>query len=176
MTAILVIDDEPAVCNVIKLLLGRAAYAVVTCAAGQTALDILPSQEFAVALIDLGLEPVQGRHVIEAVRAAKPALPIVVMSGVLVDEADDHLPGLPAEFEGLSPPAQTFQAAKPDRSRDRHRKPATPSSGDPARRRDRVIFAAGRSQRGCSISGLGECLAEAFCAQHFRSISTDSRR
>jgi CheY-like chemotaxis protein len=42
MTTILVIDDEPAICNVIKLVLGRAGYAVVTCAAGQAALDILP--------------------------------------------------------------------------------------------------------------------------------------
>lgn len=101
MTAVLVIDDEPAVCSVIKLLLGRERLTVVTCADGQAALDVLPTQDFAVALIDLGLEPVQGRHVIEAVRAAKPALPIVVMSGVLVDETDDHLPGLPAETEGL---------------------------------------------------------------------------
>ncbi len=101
MTAILVIDDEPAVCHVIKLLLGSAGHAVVTCADGQAALHILPSQDFAAALVDLGLQPVRGRHVIEAVRAAKPALPIVVMSGVLVGEADDHLPGLPADFEGL---------------------------------------------------------------------------
>jgi two-component system OmpR family response regulator len=101
MTAILVIDDEPAVCSVIKLLLGREGLTVVTCADGQAALDVLPTQDFAAALIDLGLEPVQGRHVIESVRAAKPALPIVVMSGVLVGEADDHLPGLPAEIEGL---------------------------------------------------------------------------
>jgi two-component system OmpR family response regulator len=101
MTAILVIDDEPAVCSVIKLLLGREGLTVVTCADGQAALNALPTQDFAAALIDLGLEPVQGRHVIEAVRAAKPALPIVVMSGVLVGEADDHLPGLPAEIEGL---------------------------------------------------------------------------
>jgi DNA-binding response OmpR family regulator len=101
MTAILVIDDEPAVCSVIKLLLGREGLTVVTCADGQAALDVLPTQDFAAALIDLGLEPVQGRHVIEAVRAAKPALPIVVMSGVLVGEADDLLPGLPGEIEGL---------------------------------------------------------------------------
>jgi len=101
MTAILVIDDEPAVCSVIKLLLGREGLTVVTCADGQAALDVLPTQDFAAALIDLGLEPVQGRHVIESVRAAKPALPIVVMSGVLVGEADDHLPGLHAEIEGL---------------------------------------------------------------------------
>jgi two-component system OmpR family response regulator len=101
MTAILVIDDEPAVCSVIKLLLSREGLTVVTCADGQAALNVLATQDFAAALIDLGLEPVQGRHVVESVRAAKPALPIVVMSGVLVGEADDDLPGLPAEIKGL---------------------------------------------------------------------------
>jgi two-component system, OmpR family, response regulator len=101
MTTILVIDDEPAVCSVIKLLLSREGLTVVTCADGQAALNVLPTQDFAAALIDLGLEPVQGRHVVEAVRAIKPALPIVVMSGVLVGEADDDLPGLPAEIKGL---------------------------------------------------------------------------
>jgi two-component system OmpR family response regulator len=101
MTTILVIDDEPAVCSVIKLLLSREGLTVVTCADGQAALNVLATQDFAAVLIDLGLEPVQGRHVVEAVRAIKPALPIVVMSGVLVGEADDDLPGLPAEIKGL---------------------------------------------------------------------------
>ncbi len=101
MTVILVVDDEPAVCSVIKLLLGREGLTVVTCPDGHSALRVLPSQDFAAALIDLGLDHVHGRHVIEAVRAAKPALPIVVMSGVLVGEADDHLPGLSADIEGL---------------------------------------------------------------------------
>jgi DNA-binding response OmpR family regulator len=82
-------------------MLRREGYTVVTCADGQAALKMLPSQDFAAALIDLGLESVQGRHVVEAVRAAKPALPIVVMSGVLLAEADDHLPGLPAGLDGL---------------------------------------------------------------------------
>jgi DNA-binding response OmpR family regulator len=103
MTAVLVIDDEPAVCGVIKLLLGRERFTVVACPDGRTALDTLLSQDFAVALIDLGLEPVQGRHVIEAVRAARPSLPIVAMSGVLLANDDgDDLPGLPAELKGLA--------------------------------------------------------------------------
>src|SRR5438876_11324157 len=101
MPTILVIDDEPAVCSVIKLLLGREGLTMVTCADGLSALTALPSHDFAAALIDIGLEPVHGRHVIEAIRPARPALPIVVMSGVLVGEADDVLPGLSTEIEGL---------------------------------------------------------------------------
>jgi two-component system, OmpR family, response regulator len=109
MTAILVIDDEPAVCSVIKLLLGREGLTVVTCPDGLSALNALPSHDFAVALIDLGLEPVLGRHLVEAVRAEKPSLPIVVMSGVLVGEADDVLPGLSPKLEGLHRLAKPFK-------------------------------------------------------------------
>jgi two-component system, OmpR family, response regulator len=101
MTAILVIDDEPAVCSVIKLLLGKQGLNVVTCPDGQAALKLLPSQHFAAALIDLGLKFVHGCHIVQAVRAAEPTLPIVVMSGVLLGKADDHLPGLPADLAGL---------------------------------------------------------------------------
>ena len=101
MATILVIDDEPAVRSVIKLLLERAGYAVVLCADGRAALDILPDHDFAAALIDLGLEPVEERHVIEAIREAEPALPMVVMSGVLVGVDDDSIMGLPSHIGGL---------------------------------------------------------------------------
>jgi DNA-binding response OmpR family regulator len=101
MTLILVVDDEPAVSGVIELLLGREGYAVIRCADGRAALDALPSHDFAAALVDLGLEQVHGRHVIETLREASPALPIVVMSGALAGSETDDLPGLPAGFDGL---------------------------------------------------------------------------
>jgi DNA-binding response OmpR family regulator len=109
MPTILVIDDEPAVCSVIKLLLDKEGLAVVTCADGQSALNALPSHDFAAALIDLGLEPVHGRHVIEAVGAARPALPIAVMSGVLMGKADDALPGLSSDLNGLHRLSKPFK-------------------------------------------------------------------
>ena len=101
MTAILVVDDEPTVRSVIELLLSREGLTVVNCADGKAALAVLPSRDFAAALIDLGLEQVRGRHVIEAIREARPALPIVVMSGALMRLEEDNPSGLPALFEGL---------------------------------------------------------------------------
>jgi DNA-binding response OmpR family regulator len=101
MPTILVVDDEPAVRSIIKLLLDREGYAVVLCADGRAALDILPNYDFATALIDLGLEPVEERHVIESIREAQPALPIVVMSGDLIRVDDDSVLGLPSHIDGL---------------------------------------------------------------------------
>jgi DNA-binding response OmpR family regulator len=100
MASILVIDDEPAVRNVIKLLLDRQGHAAILCADARAALDILPNHVFSAALIDLGLEPVEERHVIEAIRESYPALPIAVMSGVLV-RVDDGIEGLPSHIDGL---------------------------------------------------------------------------
>jgi len=130
MTAILVIDDEPAVCSVIDLLLSRERLDVVTCADGQSALKLLASRDFAAALIDLGLERVQGRHVAEAVRAVKPTLPIVIMSGVLLGKADDQLPGLPADLGELHFLSKPF---KPQRLIDLVKGIIAPPSQDAVR-------------------------------------------
>src|SRR5215468_10696823 len=71
------------------------------CREGIMALTVVPSRDFAAALIDLGLEQVRGHHVIDAIREARPALPIVIMSGALMRLDEDGSPGLPAQFEGL---------------------------------------------------------------------------
>jgi two-component system, OmpR family, response regulator len=55
----------------------------VICAEGQTALDALAARSFAVALVDLSLPRVSGARVFEAICAARPHLPVVVMSGAL---------------------------------------------------------------------------------------------
>ena len=110
MASILVIDDEPAVRNVIKLLLDREGHAAILCADGRAALDSLANHDFAAALIDLGLEPVEERHVIEAIRETQPLLPIVVMSGVLTRIDDDGIPGLPVD--GLHRLPKPFKPAE----------------------------------------------------------------
>ena len=112
MLTILVIDDEPAVRGVIKLQLDREGYAVVLCADGRAALDILPKCDFAAALIDLGLKPVGKRHVIEAIREAEPTLPIAVMSGALVRVDNDSIPGLPSHIDGLHQLPKPFKPSE----------------------------------------------------------------
>jgi DNA-binding response OmpR family regulator len=108
---ILVADDEAAVCSVIRLVLSRAGHEVVCCADGQAARELLVSRDFDAALIDLGLPKVHGLKVIQAARAAKPTLPIVVMSGMMVKLedgfADDD--GAPMMIEGLHRLAKPFK-------------------------------------------------------------------
>src|SRR5262249_4793593 len=85
MSTILVVDDEPAVCNVLRLVLARNGHQAVICADGLAALDAIAACSFAVALIDFNLPRVAGERVFEAVRAARPDLPVVVMSGAITD-------------------------------------------------------------------------------------------
>ena len=109
MTRILVADDEAGVCSVIQLLLRREGYQVVTCPDGQAALDLLAAQDFAAVLTDLNLPRVHGARVIAAARAARPDLPIVVMSGDGV--CGDGEASLP-RIEGL------YHLPKPFKPRD----------------------------------------------------------
>jgi DNA-binding NtrC family response regulator len=85
MSTIMVVDDEPAVCNVLRLALARAGHQVVICGDGQTALDALAVRSVAVALVDLTLPRVFGVRVFEAICVARPHLPVIVMSGALTE-------------------------------------------------------------------------------------------
>ncbi len=85
MMEILLVDDEPAVCTVVRLILSKEGYAVITCDNGEAALEILAEREPAVALIDLSLPKVRGVSVIEAARALRPDLPIIVITGMLTE-------------------------------------------------------------------------------------------
>ncbi|ACF03504.1 response regulator [Rhodopseudomonas palustris] len=80
---VLVVDDEPAVRTVLTLVLGKAGHQVTVCDSGAGALDWLSCSDPALALIDLSLPKVQDKSVLAAVRAARPALPIIVISGML---------------------------------------------------------------------------------------------
>lgn len=80
---VLVVDDEPAVRTVLTLVLSKAGHQVTVCDSGAAALDWLSRSNPTLVLIDLSLPKVQDKSVLAAVRAARPALPIIVISGML---------------------------------------------------------------------------------------------
>jgi CheY-like chemotaxis protein len=111
MSRILVADDEAGVCSVIRLVLMREGHDVVCCGDGEAALDLLSSRDFDAALIDLSLPKVHGWKVIEKARKAKPELPIVVMSGMILepDEDIDDAAASQMTLEGLHRLAKPFK-------------------------------------------------------------------
>ena len=112
MTNILVVDDEVGVCCVIQHLLVRDGYAVTAVTDGRLAVDAVAREDFAAALIDLNLADMDGNDVIRAARAARPNMPIVMMSGMVLESGRGTTPdfhGLSARVVGLHRLAKPFK-------------------------------------------------------------------
>lgn len=80
--AILVVDDEPAILDMIAELLGFEGYQVVTTSQGSVALARAKDDPPALILLDLMMPGISGWQVIAALKAAPQtrAIPIVVLS------------------------------------------------------------------------------------------------
>lgn len=76
---ILIIEDEPNICNFIAAALTASDYKVITCQTGKEALALIPSHCPDVVLLDLGLPDMDGIEVVETVRSWS-GVPIIVVS------------------------------------------------------------------------------------------------
>jgi len=114
MTRILVVDDEVGVCCVIQHLLARHGYAVTAMTDGRAAMEAVACGDYAAALIDLNLADVDGNEVIRTARTAKPEMPVVMMSGMVLESgrgAPDFL-GMSMKVRGI------YRLAKPFKPKD----------------------------------------------------------
>jgi CheY-like chemotaxis protein len=78
---ILVVDDSEEVREVLRELLSRHGYTVVTCPDGESGLVELESRAFDVAMVDLGLPGISGLEVAKRLKAQWPATQIALMTG-----------------------------------------------------------------------------------------------
>jgi CheY-like chemotaxis protein len=80
--AILVVDDEPAILDMISELLGYEGYQVVTTSQGSVALAWAKADPPALILLDLMMPGMSGWQVIGALKASPQtrAIPVVVLS------------------------------------------------------------------------------------------------
>jgi CheY-like chemotaxis protein len=103
MTRILVIDDDPSVCDTLSRVLSSCGYAVNVATSGRAGLDAAAREPFAAALIDLCMPDVSGFDAIRALRARAPHLRLIAMSGLMSDcegETPDFL-GMAANLQGI---------------------------------------------------------------------------
>ncbi|MBS0630786.1 MAG: response regulator [Verrucomicrobia bacterium] len=104
--SILLVDDDPAVCDVFKAVLEHAGYGVVAVGTGPATLaefDRRPGA-FAVVITDIMMPGMNGGEVIRALRARSPRQPLLAISGLMDPE---KLAGL----RDLNPPVECL--AKP---------------------------------------------------------------
>lgn len=83
MSSILVIDDDAAVRETIRVLLSAHGHDVVTVADGNAGIEAAKNPCFDLAIIDLFMPGMDGLKVMEAIHQSHPALPLIAMSGFM---------------------------------------------------------------------------------------------
>jgi two-component system NtrC family response regulator len=78
---IIIIDDEPVVCEGCCLVLSEKGYSVDTCQTGREGLDSLLGGKYDLALLDLKLPEMDGMDILRIVKKDKPDVYIIVMTG-----------------------------------------------------------------------------------------------
>ncbi len=78
---ILIIDDDPRMCESLKELLGREGYKIRTKNNGSAAIEVLTKESFDLVLTDIVLPDFEGYRIIDFLNAHNPEIPIIVMTG-----------------------------------------------------------------------------------------------
>jgi PAS domain S-box-containing protein len=86
---ILVVDDDPEICQSLKDLLEEERCAVETAASGVFAMEWLDRQKFDVVVSDVVMPDMDGYHLYQTVKNKMPHLPVVLMTAFNYDK--DHI-------------------------------------------------------------------------------------
>ena len=80
MAKILLVDDDPAILTVFKILLGMEGHDVRTTVSGEDAIEIAQQGDLDLLISDVRMSPVDGFEVLRRVRKAQANLPIIIVS------------------------------------------------------------------------------------------------
>jgi two-component system OmpR family response regulator len=77
---ILVVDDEPFVCNAVKMMLAFDGHEVETANSGQEALALFDRQKFDIVITDFAMPVMKGDELAVAIKARVPSQPVVMIT------------------------------------------------------------------------------------------------
>jgi DNA-binding response OmpR family regulator len=80
LTRILIVDDEPAICETLAEVLNTQGRAVVTAASGEEALALLQKEPFDLMLLDLVMPGLGGLQVMEKARQIAPSTIVIMLT------------------------------------------------------------------------------------------------
>lgn len=80
LAKILVVDDEPVVCDAIARQLREVGYHVMVAYSGMSAIDLIKDQNFDVALIDIRMPKINGFGVLRELREKSAATKAIMMT------------------------------------------------------------------------------------------------
>ena len=111
MNRILVVDDDPSVCDVVEKLLASCGFAVTTATTGRSALEIAARETFHAAIVDLCMPAMNGLEIIRNLKTVTPDTRLIVMSGLMPDYGDTPAPdfiGMSADLKGIARLSKPF--------------------------------------------------------------------
>jgi CheY-like chemotaxis protein len=122
MKRVLVIDDDPVVGKCFDHVLSPKGYAVITAAGGLEALDRIAHEDYDAVYTDIKMPGMSGIEVARRIRATRPWLPVVIVTGYGTEEQQAeakklgvidflHKPLTPEEIEGS---AASLMEGEPD--------------------------------------------------------------
>lgn len=92
MTApILVVDDDPAICDTVEDALHLAGHATLRASNGDAALEIIRHQRVSLVVLDVNMPKVSGFDVLRKLRALKDATPVILLTAR--DDRNDVIEG-----------------------------------------------------------------------------------
>jgi DNA-binding response OmpR family regulator len=94
MGHILLIEDDPRIQEIVERGLGARGFMVTTASDGSSGLDLAHTLDAELVLLDLKLPGLSGQAVLEGIRAAKPRLPVIVLTAL--DDVRSKVGGLEA--------------------------------------------------------------------------------
>jgi len=78
---ILIVDDEPRMCESLRMLLGGKGYEVYTAGSGAEARAILQDRQFDVALLDMVMPDTDGHQLMDLINQKNPDTDVIVITG-----------------------------------------------------------------------------------------------
>lgn len=94
---ILVVDDERAICEILKEFLSIFGHTVHSAISGEEALERLKEKSFDVIFLDIRMHGISGLEVLKEVKASRPATKVIMISAYGDDETAQRAKELGAD-------------------------------------------------------------------------------
>lgn len=93
---ILVVDDEPFVCEAVKMMLAFDGHEVKTANSGKEALDFLQKESFDLVITDYAMPVMKGDELAKCIKALLPRQPIIMITAYaeMLQASGNVLPGV----------------------------------------------------------------------------------
>lgn len=88
---LLVVDDDPAVLEALDLALSWAGHEVVLAESGRAAVAAVQKSDVDLVLTDFRMGGMDGLETMVAIKAIKPAVPVMILTGFASKEMEDEL-------------------------------------------------------------------------------------